>query len=92
MFQHAKKRLGGTSGRSAKGKKIVFGMVQRDGDIRLAHVPNVSHKTTIPFITANIARGSKVHTDESSIYSWMSLSYAHALVTHSLGQYVNGND
>jgi transposase-like protein len=88
MYQHAEKRIGGTGGRSAKGKKVVFGMLQRDGDLRLAHVANVSHKTTIPLVVKNVARGANVHTDESSIYSWMASSYAHSLVTHSLGQYV----
>jgi transposase-like protein len=90
-FQHASKRSGKLGMGAVEDKKIVFGMAQRDGDVRLAYIPNTKLKTTVPLVVANIARGSRVHTDESSRYSWMSMSYAHSFVTHSLGQYVQGD-
>jgi transposase-like protein len=89
-FQHAQKRKEAKGIRRAN-KKIIFGMAQRDGELRLVHVPNTSHKVTIPLVTRNIKRGSTVYTDESNLYSWMPASYDHGLVTHKLGQYVNGD-
>src|SRR6266567_5241063 len=92
-FQHAGKRdplLFGVA--AAKQKKIVFGMIQRDGDLRMHHVQDGRKATLQPIILANIAKGSKVYTDESNAYAWMyKHDYAHALVTHSLGEYVRGD-
>ena len=90
-WQHASKRHGLLGMAAANKKKIVFGMIQRGGDLRLAHVPHIGHKVTIPLVTKHIARGSRVHTDESVRYSWMSSSYDHALVKHAVGQYVQGD-
>ncbi len=84
-FQHASKR---TPRFGSQDKKIVFGMIQRGGDLRLAHPHDRKLKTLIPLITGAVTRGTRVHTDESSNYSWMSSSYAHSLVTHKLGEYV----
>jgi len=42
-------------------------------------------------IVRHIARGSRVHTDESITYAWMGASYEHGFVRHKLGQYVDGD-
>ena len=89
-FQHADKRAKQGKQRQLN-KRIVFGMAQRDGDIRLHFVPNTTLKTTIPLVKQHVARGTRVHTDESSRYSWLNVSYAHEFINHSLGQYVQGD-
>ena len=89
-FQHADKRAAMGKRRLAN-KKIVLGMQERGGDLRLHFVPNTKHKATIPLITKHIARGSRVITDEASRFSWMNVSYAHEFINHSLGQYVQGD-
>ena len=39
-----------------------------------------------------LAKGAKVYTDEAHAYAWMyKQDYAHALITHSLGEYVRGD-
>jgi transposase-like protein len=91
-FQHADKRSPKKTGVPNKPKKIVFGMAQREGELRLRYVPDTHKETLRPLIRMNIAEGSRVHTDESRMYSWMKHGgYAHDLVTHSLGQYVKGD-
>jgi transposase-like protein len=91
-WQHASKKKGLKGMASAKAnQKIVFAMQQREGDLRVAHVPNVGLKTTIPLVMANIRRGSHVHTDETSRFHWMDASFEHFVVSHKLGQYVDGN-
>jgi transposase-like protein len=91
QFQHADKRPGKSGNFNTEAKKIVLGMQERGGDLRLAYIPNTKLKTTVPLIVANVERHSRIHTDESSNYAWMSMSYAHSYITHALGQYVDGD-
>jgi hypothetical protein len=76
---------------AAKTKKTVFAMLQRDGELRLHHVQDTRKTTIAPIVQASIAPGTEVHTDESQLYAWMRSSYAHKMITHSLGEYVRGN-
>jgi transposase-like protein len=50
----------GVRGRGAAGKTVVFGMMQRDGQVMTKVVPNVASKTLRPIIEANVAQGSTV--------------------------------
>jgi transposase-like protein len=50
----------GVRGRGAKGKTIVFGMLQRDGEVMTKVVPNTKQKTLLPIIDANIQKGSNL--------------------------------
>lgn len=88
-FQHANKRLPRKA--MLKAKKVVLGMVQRDGDLRLTRIPNRGLKVIIPLAVANIARGSNVYTDESTSYLWMQTEFGHDFVNHTLGEYVRGD-
>ena len=51
------KRSGGKRGRGAPGKTVVFGMLERDGDIMMKVVPNVRQKTLQPIIKENGEKG-----------------------------------
>lgn len=91
-WKHANKRNKMLTGHAAaKQKKIMFGMLQRDGELRVAHIPDTRLKTTQPVILANIAPGSRVMTDEASTYIWMRSNYTHRFVAHSLGEYVRAD-
>lgn len=68
------------------GKKIVFGMLQHGGELRLHHVRKIADIR--PIITANVKMNSNVHTDEATHFQWMREPYQWSLVKHSLGQYV----
>jgi transposase-like protein len=87
-FMHASKKPKLLGMAAAREKKIMVGMIQRDGELRLHHVGDTRKKTMRPLIEANIGRGSRVHTDDNRIYDWMRSRYAHAAVRHSLGEYV----
>ena len=67
-----RKKSGGKRGRGAPGKTVVFGMLERGGDVMLKVVPNVRKKTLQPIIKANVEAGSAVHTDELKSYSGLS--------------------
>ena len=85
------KKSGGKRGRGAPGKTVVFGMLERDGDVMTKVVPNVRKKTLQPIIKANVEAGSTVHTDELKSYGGLSKAgYDHETVNHGAGEYVDG--
>ena len=75
-------------GRGYRGNKtILFGMLERDGDVMLKVVPNVRKKTLQPIIKANIEKGSTIHTDELKSYSGLKkVGFEHETVDHSAGE------
>jgi transposase-like protein len=83
---------GGKRGRGAEGKTIVFGMMERDGDVMTKVVDDVKSKTLMPLIEANVEQGSTVHTDELTSYRPLSRKgYHHQTVNHGAGEYVDGD-
>ena len=85
--RHHHKKVKGSGG---KGKDIVIGAVERDGDIRVAHIPLANIENLDGFVSKNVKDGSTVCTDEHSGYAGLNEFYTHKTVTHSVGQYVNG--
>jgi transposase len=82
----------GKRGRGAAGKTVVFGMMQRDGDVMTHVVPNVKRKTLRPIIDANVEKGSTVNTDELHSYKYLGTSgYVHKTVNHGQREYVRGD-
>ena len=85
------RRSGGKRGRGAPGKTIVFGMIERGGDVMTRIVPNVKRKTLERHILANVKDGATISTDELSSYAKIArLGYEHGTVNHSADQWVNG--
>ena len=80
-------------GRGYKGNKtVVFGMLERGGDVMTKVVPNVRKKTLQPIIKENVEKGSAVHTDELKSYTGLSKAgYDHETVNHGAGEYVDGD-
>jgi transposase len=78
-------------GRSVKNKAVVFGMLQRNGQIMTKVVPNAQKKSLEPVIEENVAKGSTIHSDMLSSYQDMKkLGYNHEMVDHGAGEYVSG--
>lgn len=68
-------------------------MIQRGGQVILQMLPNVKQKTIKPIITATIAKGTLIHTDEYDIYARLEKwGYAHKTVCHSHGEYARDED
>jgi transposase len=85
------KHSGGKRGRGAPGKTVVFGMVERDGNVITRVVPNVKRLTLEPHIIENIEMGAKVSTDELLSYAKLArLGYLHGTVNHNQEQWTNG--
>ena len=86
------KRSGGKRGRGAPNRTVVFGMLERGGDIMANVVPNVRKRTLQPIIAENVEPGSIIHTDELGSYQGIDRAgYTHETVNHGLGEYVSGD-
>jgi transposase len=78
------KRSGGKRGRGAPGKTVLFGMLERQGDVMTRIVENVRRTSLEPHILANVKRGSTVSTDELKSYARLArLGYEHGAVNHA---------
>ncbi|MFM9977859.1 MAG: IS1595 family transposase [Sphingomonadaceae bacterium] len=84
--KHASERVGGLQG--GKGKAVVFGMLDRDGDLRTVHTTNLRAQNVQGIIVANVEAGASVMTDEHPGFNGLSGRYFHHTVNHSAGEYV----
>jgi transposase-like protein len=70
-------------------KSPVLSLVERDGQVRSFHVPNVTAQALRPIITANVDKASYLMTDESPVYWSLGRQFAgHGAVNHSAEEYV----
>jgi transposase-like protein len=75
--------------RGPKDKRPIVSLVERGGNVRSFHVENADKATINKIVTGNIARESRLHTDESRLYSDAADHFvAHKSVKHSAGEYV----
>jgi transposase-like protein len=74
--------------RGAWHKNAVLTLVERGGAARSFHVEHVAKGAIIPIVRDNIARESKVMTDEAAMYSKLGDHFAkHGAVDHHRGEY-----
>jgi len=88
-------RLKGARGRGTleKEKPPIFGMIERNGDVRIEMLANVRQETIRPIIEETIVAGSLVYTDEYAIYAPLpAWGYRHKSVCHSSGEYARDED
>ena len=84
--KHASKRKGGTQG--GKGKAVVFGMLQRDGELRAMVIPDRKLATVQGVIGEHVKEGTIVITDEFTGFAGLAKRYSHHTVNHAKGEYV----
>jgi transposase-like protein len=66
----------------------VFGLLCRNGQVRLFVLKNVQTNTIRPIVHQMVSRGAKVYTDGYSIYHFLSREgYCHQTVNHGAGEY-----
>jgi transposase-like protein len=69
-------------------KNAVLTLVERGGAARSFHVEHAAKDAIVPIVRENIARESKVMTDESVLYSKLGDDFAkHGAVDHHRGEY-----
>jgi len=82
----------GKRGRGAKGKSVVFGMLERDGDVMTRVVQNVRRVTLETHILENIMAGSRISSDELTSYAKLARhGFKHEAVNHSAEEWARGD-
>jgi transposase-like protein len=70
------------------GKTAVFGMLERDGDLRAMKVDDLSAKTVQGKVVEHVEPGSNITSDESAGYIGLEGRFHHHTANHSAGEYV----
>jgi transposase-like protein len=70
----------------------IVSLVVRGGAVRSFHVDRANKATVAHIVTQNVARESRLHTDESRLYTGAHAHVAqHETVMHSAGEYARGD-
>jgi len=78
--------------RGPRDKRPIIALVERGGSVRTFHVAHADKVTVGKIVTDNIARESRLHTDESRLYPDIGTLFAsHETVKHSAKEYVRGD-
>ncbi|MEQ1929983.1 MAG: IS1595 family transposase [Parvularculaceae bacterium] len=85
---------GSKRGRGPANKRAVIALVERGGKARTFHPETVTRAAVEKIIAQNVAKESRLHTDESHLYAksrvpWMVAE--HSTVRHSEDEYVRGD-
>jgi transposase-like protein len=74
-------------------KRPIVALVERGGNVRTFHVPVADKVSVTKIVRENIAKESRLHTDESKLYFGSGKHFdAHKSVKHSAGEYVRYED
>ena len=75
-------------------KNKILSLVDREsGEVRSVPIENLSRRTIVPILKENIARESKIMTDDAGQYDYLWLDfYEHWRVRHTDGEYVRLDD
>jgi transposase-like protein len=79
-------------GRGPAGKRAVVALVERGGRVRSFHPATADGPTVSKIVADNIARETRLMTDESNLYPKIGREFiSHETVTHSHDEYVRGD-
>lgn len=78
--------------RGPKNKRPILALVERGGRVRTFHVPTAEQANVVKIVRENIARESRLHTDESKLYFREGEHFSqHETVRHTAKEYVRGD-
>lgn len=95
--RHKKKRLASpetglaNDGTKYNKKKIVIGIIERNGKVVLKHISEDTDKNMANFVKLYVPKGAKLYTDEARCFKKLKSKYFHETVNHSLRVYVQGD-
>ncbi len=76
----------------SKNKRPIVALVERGGEARVTHMPQVSAKNLREFMAKNADAKSRLHTDESALYPAIGKTFAtHETVNHGAKEYARGD-
>jgi transposase-like protein len=77
-------------GKGPAGKRAIIALVERGGSVRSFHIAVADKQTVQKIISENIARETRLMTDESRLYVGADVA-SHESVRHSADEYVRGD-
>lgn len=81
---------GGRNGPS--NKRAVVSLVERGGKVRSFHVAVADGETVAKIVNKNVAKETRLHTDESRLYTRVGANFAaHETINHSAKEYARGD-
>ena len=85
--------IGGKDKQGEDDKSVVFGVLERGGEVVTRHVMDRTARTVVPHIVKFAKGGSRIHTDEFSSYRSLTErhGFEHETVDHSAKEYVRGD-
>jgi len=73
-------------------KRAIVALVERGGPVRSFHVPSAYLDSVVKIVGDNVARESRLHTDESTLYHRVGKEFAaHETVKHADKEYARGD-
>jgi transposase-like protein len=76
-------------GRGAVGKRIVHGLLERGGDVRVNVIPSTEASEIHPIVRNNVEAGANLYTDAALSYDALGAHYIHEAINHA-EEYVRG--
>lgn len=89
--KHASKKKYTEDGKLIENKKVILGLIERNGKVILKHIPSESTAHMTQFVQKYAPKGSTIFTDEHKGYKGLGKIYTHDTVNHSLKVYCVGN-
>jgi transposase-like protein len=81
-----------TGSRGPRDKRPIVALVERHGKMRAFHVASADKNTVAKIVLGNVAGASRLHTDESRLYTGAEAFFtAHETVNHTGKEYARGD-
>ena len=80
-----KAKFHGVGTQGGHGKAVVFGILERGGQVRAMSVADRRKHSVDPVVSANVAEGSHIITDEADVYKHLTNAYYHEVINHVEG-------
>jgi transposase-like protein len=78
--------------RGPRNKRAIVSLVERGGSVRSFHVAVADAATVSSIVNANVHWESRLHTDESKLYTRVGADFAaHETINHSAKEYARGD-
>jgi transposase len=78
-------------GRGPRSKEVVFGLIERDGNVKAEHVQSAGARVLLPRIHNGVEYGTTIYSDQAQVYKTLHrIGYFHDSVNHSIGEYGRG--
>lgn len=72
-------------------KEVIFGLVERNGNVKAEHVPTAGARVLLPRIHNGVQYGTTIYSDQAQVYKTLRrVGYFHDSVNHSIGEYGRG--